>query len=168
MSVYATAVKLADFYQHTPVFWFAQVEGQFSVKHITDDQTKFHYVMAALPQEVVFRVMPVVKSTSYETLKSALLEAFNLTESQRAAKILHLQGLGDKLPSVLASEIIALVPSGRHPDYLERQIFLEQLLSAVQQNMAAHEKETDFMKLAKIADGYVIAAMRGVQGCHVR
>ena len=69
-----------------------------------------------------------------------------------------MQGLGDKLPSVLASEIIALVPSGKTPDYLERQIFLEQLPSPVQQNMAAHEKETDLQKLAKIADGYVIAA----------
>ena len=49
------------------------------------------------------------------------------------------------------------MPSGKVPDYLEHQIFLEQLPIAVQQNMAAHETEKDLQKLAKIADGYVIA-----------
>ena len=79
----------------------------------------FHYVVAALPQEVALRVMPTVESRNYQMLKEALLEAFNLTVTQRVAKLLHLQGLGDKLPSVLASEIIALIPSGKSPDYLE-------------------------------------------------
>ena len=107
---------------------------------------------------MVLRVVPAVKSSKYEALKSVLLEAFDLTKSQRAAKLLHLQGLGDRLPSVLTSEIVALVPEGISPDYLERQIFLEQLPADVQQNMAAHESKKDFMKLAKIADGYVIVA----------
>ena len=114
--------------------------------------------MVALPQEVAVRVMPAVKSTSYDTMKKALREAFDLTRAQRAAKLLHLQCLGNRLPSVLASEIVALVPESNSPDYLERQIFLERLPADVQQNMAAHENEKDFMKLAKIADGYVIAA----------
>ena len=108
--------------------------------------------------------MPSVKSGSYETMKLALLDAFDLMQAQRAAKLLHLKGLGDKLPSVLASEIVALVPSGNTLDYLERQIFLEQLPGAVQQNMAAHEKKMDFMKLAKIANGCVIAAQVRVSG----
>ena len=157
-TVYTTVVKLADFYEQNPGFWFAQIEGQFVVKKIDDDQMKFHYVMVALPQEVAVRVMPAVKSKSFETMKKALLDAFDLTQAQRATKLLHLRGLGDKLPSVLASEIITLCPEEVTPDYLERQIFIEQLPGAVQQDMAAHEEVTDFMKLAKIADRYVIAA----------
>ena len=54
--------------------------------------------------------------------------------------------------------MIALCPDGVDPGYLERQIFIEQLPGMVQQDMAAHEEETDFVKLAKIADRYVIAA----------
>ena len=105
--VYATEVNLVDFYEHNPVFWFAQIEGQFVVKEIDDDRMKFHYVMAALPQEVAVRVMTAVKSGSYGIMKKALLDTFDLTWAQRAVKLLHLRGLGDKLPSVLASEIIA-------------------------------------------------------------
>ena len=131
-TVYATAVKLADFYEQNPSFWFAQIEGQFVVKKIEDDQLKFHYVMAALPQEVAVRVMPAVKSKSFAMMKKALLEAFDLTQAQRAMKLLHLKGLVDKLPSVLASEMIALCPDGVDPGYLERQIFIEQLLGTVQ------------------------------------
>ena len=78
VSVYATAVKLTNFYHDVPVFWFAQVESQFSVKSITVDETKFHYVVAALPQEVALCVMPAVESGAYETLKMALLGMFDL------------------------------------------------------------------------------------------
>ena len=157
MAVFAATVKLANFYHQAPSFWFVQAESQFSVKGITVESTKFHHVVSVLPQEIALRVMPAVESLDYQMLKTALLEAYDLTETQRATKLLHLQGLGDKLPSVLTSEIIALVPSGKSPDYLERQIFLEQLPAAVQQNMAAHETERDLWKLAKIPDGYVIA-----------
>ena len=105
VSVYTTVIKLAKFYQHAPEFWFAQIESQFRVKGISVDETMFYYAVAALPQEVALQVMPAVKSKSYITLKMALLAAFDLTETPRAASLLHLQGLGDKLPSVLASEI---------------------------------------------------------------
>ena len=45
VSVYTTAVKLTNFYHHAPVFWFAQAESQFSVKSITVDETKFHFIL---------------------------------------------------------------------------------------------------------------------------
>ena len=72
--------------------------------------------------------------------------------------MLHLPGLGDRQPSKLAAEIIAIVPKGITPGYLERQIFLEQLPSSVQQNMAAHGGVTELRELAKLADGYIAAA----------
>ena len=64
VSVYAIAVKLAKFYQHAPEFWFAQIESQFQLRNIMVDATKYYHAVAALPEEVVCRVMPAVKSKS--------------------------------------------------------------------------------------------------------
>ena len=157
-TVHAATVKLPKFYQLAPAFWFAQAESQFRLKKITEDVTKFDHVVASLSEEVALRVMPAINSLDYARLKRDLMGAFDLTVPQRAAKLLHLPGLGDKRPSELAAEIIALVPEGKTPDYLERQVFLEQLPVSVQQHMAAHEDEEDLVALAKLADGYVAAA----------
>ena len=46
----------------------------------------------------------------YDALKAELLWVFDLTDEQRADRNLDLPGLGDKLPSVLTGEVMALVP----------------------------------------------------------
>ena len=157
-TVHAATVKLPKFYALAPAFWFAQAESQFRIKRITEEVTKFDHVVASLTEEVAMRVMPAIVSMDYARLRKDLMGAFDLTVTQRAAKLLHLPGLGDKRPSMLAAEIVALVPEGLAPGYLERQIFLEQLPASVQQNMAAHEGEKDLVALAALADGYVAAA----------
>ena len=155
-TVMAATVKLAPFYQHAPSFWFIRAESQFELLNISSDSTKFNHVVSALSEEVALRVMPGVESHSYDTLKTALLDAFDLTETQRADRLLHMPAMGDKLPSAYVSEILALVPSGKTPDYLERQIFMEQLPPAVRSSMAAHVTERDLRKLGKLADAYLV------------
>ena len=114
------------------------------MKGITDTVLKFHYVAGGLPQDVALHVMPTLEEEAdYDTLKQELLFAYELTHAQRAAKLLHLPDLGDKLPSTLAAEIIALVPKDATPGYLEHQIFLEQLPQILQVYMAAHMEVTD-------------------------
>ena len=155
-TVMAATAKLAPFYQHAPSFWFIRAESQFDLLKISGDATKFNYVVSALSEEVALRVMPAVESLSYSTLKDALLEAFDLTETQRADRLLHMPAMGDKLPSALVAEILALVPSGKTANYLERQIFLEQLPPSIRSSMAAHVAERDLRKLGKLADAYLL------------
>ena len=158
VTVHAATVKLPGFYTLAPGFWFDSAESQFRLKKIDSEQTKFDHVMASLSEEIALQVIPATREKSYATLKAALMEVFDLTEEQRAEKLLHLPGLGDKRPSKLAAEIIALVPDGVQPGYLERQIFLEQLPTSVRQMMAAHKEVKNLRELAKLADGYVVAA----------
>ena len=114
--VVAAAVKLPSFYVLTLCFCFFQAEGQFAMKGVEDGVTKFHYMVGALPQDVALRVMPVLEDEpDYDALKQELLFAYELTDMQRAARLLHLPGLGDKLPSTLAAKIIALVPKDATP-----------------------------------------------------
>ena len=106
------------------------------------------------------QVIPATRRKEYEELKKALLDVFGLTKQQRASKLLHLPGLGDKKPSKLAAEIVALVPDDEKPGYLEQQIFLDQLPTAVQQLMLSHKMEHDLYQLGKLADDYMMT-MRG-------
>ena len=156
--VNAATAKLPPFFTGNPSFWFAQVESQFRTKAVKTDLAKFDHVMAALSEDVALRVMPAISKQSYTGLKAALLGEFELTTKQRAGKLLSLPGLGDKRPSTLVAEILALVPDDVEPGYLEREIFIRQLPVSVQQNMAAHEDIVDLRQLAKLADGYMTAA----------
>ena len=97
-------------------------------------------------------------------LKRELLAAYELTEAQRAVKLLHLPDLREKLPSALAAEIIALVPRGVTPGYLECQIFLEQLPQSLQAHMAAHTDVTELRQLAKTAEQYMASPSASSSG----
>lgn len=66
----------------------------------------------------------------YEGLKVLLLRTFGLSCLERAARILHMGGLGDRKPSVLMSEILTLM-DGHWPCLFFEYAFLEQLLDDI-------------------------------------
>ena len=57
--VHTVSVKLPEFWTDHPLIWFTQAEAQFAVKKITASLTKFHYVVAALPQGVAAGVIDI-------------------------------------------------------------------------------------------------------------
>ena len=50
--VSAVALKLPTFWVHNPQLWFCSVEAQFAVRNITQDDTKYHYVVASLTDDM--------------------------------------------------------------------------------------------------------------------
>ena len=51
----AVSLKLPTFWTSTPTTWFAQAEAQFIVRNITNDDTKYYYVIAALDSSTANR-----------------------------------------------------------------------------------------------------------------
>jgi hypothetical protein len=86
----------------------------------------------------------------YQTLKDRLLQTFTLTESQRAASLLNLQGLGDEKPSQLMDKMLALL-GGHTPCFLFREIFMRQMPPDIRPYLA-HANIANFRELAKAAD----------------
>ena len=43
-------MKLPPFYRTKPVVWFRRMESQFVVAGITNDTTKYHHILAAIPE----------------------------------------------------------------------------------------------------------------------
>lgn len=74
----AVSIKLPPFWPHRPSLWFARAEGQFRLRGIKAELTKFDHVLNSLPDEVLATVEQAVENPSpnsaYTDLKDALME----------------------------------------------------------------------------------------------
>ena len=79
-----------------------QSEAQFVLRNITADDTKYYYVVAALDQDSAQRVIDFLENppeaNKYTAFKRRLLGAYDLSESERAARLLNMPPLGDRNP----------------------------------------------------------------------
>ncbi|KAJ8982170.1 hypothetical protein NQ317_013955 [Molorchus minor] len=55
-------IKIPPFWQKNPVRWFSQVEAQFALRKVTQDETKFHYIVAHLDQHVAEEFGDIINS----------------------------------------------------------------------------------------------------------
>ncbi|KAJ8358447.1 hypothetical protein AAFF_G00438760 [Aldrovandia affinis] len=96
--MHAVALKLPEFWQEHAAVWFAQAEAQFALRGITQEDTKYFYVVAALNSSTASRVLSLLQDPpeddKYLALKQLLLETFELSEPERARKLLTLPGWG--------------------------------------------------------------------------
>ena len=152
--VHAVSLKLPAFWLSRPAVWFVPVEAQFATRQppITEDLTKYNYVVVALDNvaagEVEALILTPPATVKYSALKAALIKAFGKTQTQKDNELLSLSGLGDRKPSALLRYIRSL---NADPETLLRALFLAQLPTEVRQILAASGK-TDLDELATDAD----------------
>ena len=60
------SVELPSFWTNSPEVWFIQAEAQFEKRRITASHTKFTHCVAALPQDVAFRLLDLVRAPPTE------------------------------------------------------------------------------------------------------
>ena len=164
----AVALKLPTFWTHQPRVWFAQAEAQFRLREITVDDTKYSYLLAALPEEVAVRALDFIESmahsesgSKYEDLKSRLLGTFTPSDYERAGMLINGPDLGDDKPSVLMDKMLALL--GNHePCLFFKRLFLDRLPAGIRAPLL-HSEEKDMRKLAEKAD-LMWQALKGSQG----
>ena len=105
--------------------------------------------------------LPVGK---YDSLKSALLNAYEATQPQKNQELLNINGLGDRKPSELLQHMRSL---NHDLVTLFRALFLNQLSRDVR-HILAQTRDADLKTLAKTANGimdveFAAAATRSVQ-----
>lgn len=158
-SVSAVSLKLPPFWPEDAELWFIQAESQFAIRGISQDDTRFHYVVGALDQASAKRCKDILRSPptseKYQALKNALLRTFELTEYERASRILHMPVLGDGSPSKLMDDMLDLL--GHHsPGLLFRTAFLERLPVDIRTQIIGM-KITDARKLGQVANDLWVA-----------
>ncbi len=86
---HAIAIKLPPFCVPQPEVWFAQAEGQFALRNITTDTTKYYYILTALDNDTVVRVADFIKmqpsENKYESLKNRLVATYARSEYERSS-----------------------------------------------------------------------------------
>ena len=101
----AVAVKLPQFWPADPAVWFAQVEVQFATRQITQQRTRFDYVIAALSPDVAIEVRDLVlhppEEQAYDKLKEQLIKHTEASEQRRHQQLLTAEELGDRQPTQL-------------------------------------------------------------------
>jgi hypothetical protein len=151
-AVNAASIKLPEFWTEDPELWFARVEAQFATRDIRSDDTKFHYVVAALDNTTAAEVKAVLlkppTTDRYKALRRALMDAFAKSQAQKDAELLAISGLGDRRPTALLRKIQSL---NSDSDTLLRAFFLAQLPQDVRAVLAAMDA-MNIDALAKAAD----------------
>ena len=101
-SVQAVDIRLPEFWPGDPEIWFARVKAQVRSRSVTQDQTKFDYIVSALDNTTAAEVKSVLLNppdqNKYETLKTALLGAFGKSQARKDAELFNISGLGDRSP----------------------------------------------------------------------
>ena len=85
---------------------------QFSAKNITQDQTKYDYVVSALDiksaEEVQGFLINPPETEKYAYRKKNFIKAFGKSQTQLDSELLNLSGLGDRKPTALLHKINSL------------------------------------------------------------
>jgi len=91
------------FWETSAAAWFAQTDAQFALHRITDDAARYFNVVSALRSSTAARTVGFITSppalNKYVAFKAFLLKTFELSRSERARRLMAIQGLGDSKPS---------------------------------------------------------------------
>ncbi|CAL9683125.1 unnamed protein product [Knipowitschia caucasica] len=162
-AVFAAMVKLPEFWTHDPEPWFQHVEAQFQLRGITTDITRYYHIVAALDSATTRRMMGLLRDPphegKYEALKRGLLQLYQLSDMERADRLLSLSGLGDCKPSELMENMLALLGSG-DSSFIFTHLFLRQLPPPVRTALATSDlvRTKDYRRLAEEADKLLLAS----------
>ncbi|XP_054721212.1 uncharacterized protein LOC129230994 [Uloborus diversus] len=153
VQVNRVGLKLPPFWDKHPILWFKNIEAQFIVSGITQDETKYYNVIAALTSDILNYVSDIVitppENNKYETLKSRLISDFSDSEQKRIKAVLSELILGDDKPSHLLRKMKQLAGQTLGDEFL-KTLWLQRLPSQVQAILSVSEDSLD--KLALMAD----------------
>ena len=102
-----------------PTLWFAQLERQFALANVTQDATKFYYVISQLNTKYAAEMEDVITNPPttcrFERIKAELIRRLSLSEEQRVRQLQMHEKMGDRRPTQflrhLRTHAVPLVPS---------------------------------------------------------
>ena len=123
-------IKMPPFWKDNPAIWFDQVETAFALYRITNDVTKFRYVVLQFDRTVMPYVSDLVakppQTDKYKTLKDRIVTSFAETTELKLRRLLRGIDCQDDKPSAILQKIKNL-SEGQCSESILRTLFLEQL-----------------------------------------
>ncbi|UYV67843.1 hypothetical protein LAZ67_5002205 [Cordylochernes scorpioides] len=110
------SIKAPEFWPNDPELWFITLESQFLLNKpspITNDDTKFSYLISLLPPSTAIEVREFIISpppdNKYDALKKAIIKCTADSEFKKLQQLLTQEELGDRLPSQLLRHLRQLI-----------------------------------------------------------
>lgn len=155
LSLDRVALKIPPFWQDEPTLWFAQVESQLSLAGITNDTTKFHYVVANLDYKVAQVVRDLIitppANEKFETLRKELVRRLSTSQEKRIQQLLQQEEIGDRRPSEFLRHLRSLVTEPTLPEAFLRTLWVSRLPQQTQAILSTQD-DTPLDKLSQLAD----------------
>lgn len=152
--IFRVGVRIPPFWPEKPAIWFAQIEGQFAISRITEDTTKFYYVIAQLDNLYASEVEDIITSppetNKYEKLKSELIKRLSVSRENNVKQLLMHEELGDRKPSQFLRHLQHLAGPTVPEDFL-KTIWTSRLPSSMQ-TIIASQPTLPIEALADLAD----------------
>lgn len=153
-----SAVVIPSFIPVDPSLWFHMLESTFELatpKAITEERTKYNYVVANLPPNIATIVRDVIIQpdavTPYQNLKSKIIERCSETKTQEIRRLLAGESLGDRKPSELLRSMQRRAENHNIADSLLFELFNQAMPVPVQTILASLSPITSD-KAAEVAD----------------
>ena len=159
-TINAVSIKIPTFWTTRPETWFALIEAQFATKKITADDTKYHHALTALDKSVAEEISAFIckppAQNKYEALKTLLISIYGLTQTDKEASLLSIDGLGDRKPSALLRYMDSLTSPEDRKTTIYKALFLSHMPKVVRVALA-RDPPTDIVDLASAADDILAA-----------
>ena len=134
------AMKIPPFMKDDVELWFNVLESQFQLSNISQEDTKYNYVVANLTNpdaiNAVREFITNKPNNPYTTIKERLIKAFKESEDEKIQKLLNDLQLGDKKPTAFLREMRGLAEN-RVTDQFLKPIFFKHLPTNIQQILEA-------------------------------
>jgi len=147
-------VRIPAFWPEDPELWFAQIDGQFALGGVSDDDTKYSYVLSKLEPKQAREIKDVItrppSTNKYAAIKSALIQRLTDTQEQRIRQLLEREELGDCKPSQFLRHLCTLAGTTVSNELL-KTLWLGRLPSTMQAILATR-KDDELQDIAKQAD----------------
>lgn len=152
--IFRVGVRPPPFWPEEPAVWFSQLEGNFILSGIKDDDTKFYYVTSTLEHRYAAEVKDIIvsppKTGKYERLKTELIKRLSASREKEVKQLLMHEELGDRRPSQFMRHLQRLA-GPTVPDEFIRTIWTSRLPTALQPIIVS-QKASDLQALADLAD----------------
>ena len=139
--------------------WFNQIETQFALHQIDDDDERYSLTCAALSGEIASDVRDVLlqlfRSNKYDSLKAILIERRGLTTPERVNKVISGEKIGNDIPSRFLRRLQKTAGFGTKAvvgKAVIRQAFIRQMPASIRAHLATQPDSASLESSAVLAD----------------
>ena len=153
-AVFGASVQLPAFDKLEPVSWFAVADANFALRKVSDELTKYYYILSKLDSSTLRKLSAFLKrprgDSPYQEIRSELCEAFEPSMEQRLDTLLAVTDSGEESLRAFGLQLQRLLGDATTDDILKR-IFLRSIPHTIVTAISG-SLEAKFSVVLQVAD----------------